>query len=154
VPYGGKVRVVTSTSTRRALRAGLSPQDVTNAILTQNIILPAGTAKIGTREYDIALNGSPVILNDLNYIPIRYMNGAMVTVGEVAFVPTGSIPDETWCGATGATLPCCPPDNGSASTLTVVDQVRQLMPQDSGRPASSLKSRLPVRPEHLPSGRP
>src|SRR6266496_4200241 len=60
VPYGGKVRVVNVDIDPDALYArGLSPQDVTNAILTQNIILPAGTAKIGTREYDIALNGSP-----------------------------------------------------------------------------------------------
>lgn len=79
VPYGGKVRVVNVDIDPDALYArGLSPQDVTNAILTQNIILPAGTAKIGTREYDIAINGSPMILNDLNHIPIRYVNGAMV----------------------------------------------------------------------------
>jgi multidrug efflux pump subunit AcrB len=77
VPYGGKVRVVNVDIDPDALYArGLSPQDVSNAILTQNIILPAGTSKIGTREYDVATNSSPVILNDLNKIPIRYVNGA------------------------------------------------------------------------------
>ena len=131
VPYGGKVRVVNVNIDPDALYTrGLSPQDVTNAILTQNIILPAGTAKIGTREYDIALNGSPVILNDLNHIPIRYVNGAMVTVGEVAFVHDGFNPQTNLVrrdGRHSALLPIL--SNGSASTLTVVDQVRQLMPK-------------------------
>src|SRR5438309_5897470 len=59
-PYGGTVRVVHVDIGPDALYArGLSPQDVANAILTQNVILPAGTAKIGTREYDVATNSSP-----------------------------------------------------------------------------------------------
>src|SRR5437868_1363655 len=79
VPYGGKVRVVNVDIDPDALYArGLSPQDVTNSILTQNVILPAGTAKIGTREYDVARNGSPVSLNDLTHLPIRDGNGALV----------------------------------------------------------------------------
>src|SRR5204863_5932908 len=90
VPYGGKLRVVNVDIDPDALYArGLSPQDATNAILAQNVILPAGTAKIGTREYDIAMNGSPAILNDLNQIPIRYSNGAMSYVSDVAFVHDG-----------------------------------------------------------------
>src|SRR5258708_7843117 len=87
VPYGGKVRVVNVDIDPDALYArGLSPQDVSSAIFTQNVILPAGTTKIGTREYDVALNGSPEVLNDLNHVPIRYANGAMVNVSDVAFV--------------------------------------------------------------------
>ena len=93
LPYGGKVRVVNVDIDPDALYArGISPQDVSNAILAQNVILPAGTAKIGTREYDIAINSSPEILNDLNSIPIRYVNGAMVNVKDVAFVHDGFIP--------------------------------------------------------------
>src|SRR5437773_9006195 len=93
VPYGGKLRVVNVDIDPDALYArGLSPQDVTNSILTQNVILPAGTAKIGTREYDIAMNGSPTVLNDLNKIPIRYVNGAMVNISDVAFVHDGFQP--------------------------------------------------------------
>src|SRR2546425_8108626 len=87
LPYGGKVRVVNVDIDPDALYArGLSPPDVNSAILAQNVILPAGTAKIGVREYDIAINSSPEILNDLNKIPIRYVNGAVVDVGDVAFV--------------------------------------------------------------------
>src|SRR5256714_4229547 len=79
VPYGGKVRVVNVDIDPDALYArGLSPQDVANAILTQNVILPAGTTKIGTREYDVATNSSPEVLNDLNKIPIPYVTGSLL----------------------------------------------------------------------------
>jgi multidrug efflux pump subunit AcrB len=131
VPYGGKMRLVNVDIDPDALYArGLSPQDVSNAILTQNVILPAGTAKIGTREYDIAINSSPEILNDLNNIPIRYVNGAMVYVKDVAFVHDGFSPQTNLVrrdGRHSALLPIL--SNGSASTLTVVAQARQLMPK-------------------------
>jgi len=131
VPYGGKVRVVNVDIDPDALYArGLSPQDVTNAIFTQNVILPAGTTKIGTREYDVAMNGSPEILNDLNKIPIRYSNGAMSYVSDVAFVHDGFQPQTNLVrrdGRHSALLPIL--SNGSASTLSVVAGVRELMPK-------------------------
>src|SRR3989441_256247 len=141
LPYGGKVPVVNVDIDPDALYSrGLSPQDVTNAILAQNVILPAGTAKIGTREYDIAINSSPVVLNDLNKIPIRYVNGAMVNVADVAFVHDGFSPQTNLVrrdGRHSALLPIL--SNGSASTLTVVAQARQLMPKILAGLPSSLK---------------
>src|SRR3989449_2418206 len=141
VPYGGKVRVVNVDIDPDALYArGLSPQDVSNAILTQNVILPAGTAKIGTREYDIAINSSPEVLNDLNNIPVRYVNGAMVYVRDVAFVHDGFNPRTTLARRAGrhsALLPIL--SNGSASTLSVVSGARALMPKILAGLPSSLK---------------
>ncbi|PYM37163.1 MAG: RND transporter [Candidatus Rokuibacteriota bacterium] len=141
LPYGGKVRVVNVDIDPDALYArGLSPQDVSNAILTQNVILPAGTAKIGTREYDVAINSSPELLKDLNQIPIRYVNGAMVYVADVAFVHDGFYPQTNLVrrdGRHSALLPIL--SNGSASTLTVVAQARQLMPKILAGLPSSLK---------------
>src|SRR5881628_2959050 len=141
VPYGGKFRVVQVDVDPDALYArGLSPPDVNNAILTQNVILPAGTAKMGTIEYDVATNSSPEVLDDLNKIPIRYLNGSMVNVGDVAFVHDGFNPQTNLVrrdGRHSALLPIL--SNGSASTLTVVDQVRQLMPKILAGLPSSLK---------------
>lgn len=141
VPYGGKVRVVQVDLDPDALYArGLSPSDVNNAILTQNVILPAGTAKMGTIEYDVAINSSPEILDDLNRIPIRYVNGAMVYVGDVAFVHDGFNPQTNLVrrdGSHSVLLPVL--SNGSASTLKIVAQVRQLMPSILAGLPSSLK---------------
>src|SRR3989440_143729 len=141
LPYGGKVRVVNVDIDPDALYArGLSPQDVANAILTQNVILPAGTAKIGTREYDVATNSSPEVLNDLNKIPIRYVNGSLLHVKDVAFVHDGFNPQTNLVrrdGRHSALLPIL--SNGSASTLSVVSGARQLVPKILSGLPSSLK---------------
>jgi multidrug efflux pump subunit AcrB len=141
LPYGGKSRVVNVDLDPDGLYArGLSPQEVTHAISNQNVILPAGTAKMGTREYDIAMNGSPALLDELNRAPIRYVNGAMVYVGDVAFVHDGFQPQTNLVrrdGRHSAMLPIL--SNGSASTITVVDGVRQMMPKILAGLPSSLK---------------
>src|ERR1700757_5085226 len=141
LPYGGKVRVVQVDVDPDALYTrGLSPQDVNKAILAQNVILPAGTAKMGTIEYDVALNSSPVDLNDLNKMPIRYVNGATVYLGDVAFVHNGFIPQTNLVrrdGRHSVLLPVL--SNGSASTLTVVAKTRELMPKILAGLPSSLK---------------
>ncbi len=141
LPYGGKVPVVNVDIDPDALYArGLSPQDVGNALLAQNVILPAGTVKIGPREYDVATNSSPEIVNDLNRIPIRYVNGATVQVGDVAFVHSGFSPQTNLVrrdGRHSALLPIL--SNGSASTLSIVAQARALMPRILAGLPSSLK---------------
>ena len=71
-PYGGKNRQISVDLDMQALRSkGLTPQDVSNAILTQNLILPAGTEKIGQFEYNVMLNASPNALDELNDLPIK-----------------------------------------------------------------------------------
>jgi len=140
-PYGGKVRVVNVDIDPDALYArGLSPQDVSTAILAQNVILPAGTVKIGAREYDVAINSSPEALGDLNRIPIRYVNGAVVSVADVAFVHDGFNPQTNLVrrdGRHSVLLPIL--SSGSASTLAVVNGARQLMPKILAGLPSSLK---------------
>jgi len=141
LPYGGKVRIVQVDVDPDALYArGLSPPDVNSAILAQNVILPAGTAKMGTIEYDVAINSSPEILGDLNKIPIRYVNGATVYMGDVAFVHDGFYPQTNLVrrdGRHSVLLPIL--SNGSASTLKIVAQARQLMPSILTGLPSSLK---------------
>src|SRR5262249_31563272 len=130
-PYGGKVRVLNVDIDADALYArGLSPQDVANAIFTQNVVLPGGTTKIGPREYDVAFNGSPEALGDLNKIPIRYANGATVSVSDVAYVHDGFNPQTKLVRRDGnhsVLLPIL--SNGSASTLAVVSNARGLIPK-------------------------
>ena len=141
-PYGGKVRVVNVDIDPDALYArGLSPQDVTSAIFAGNVILPSGTTKIGKFEYDVALNGSPEVINELNHVPIRYVNGVTTYVGDVAFVHDGFNPQTNLVrrdGRHSALLPIL--SNGSTSTLKVVDGARQLMPKI----LAGLPSRLKV----------
>jgi len=69
--------------------------DVVNAMGAQNLILPSGTAKIGSTEYDIELNASPRVLDELNELPIKSVNGATIRVRDVAHVHDGSMPQQS-----------------------------------------------------------
>src|SRR3977135_632280 len=139
VPYGGKSRVVNIDLDPDALYArGLSPADISTAVLAQNIVRSPGPAKMGPIEYDVAINSSPEVLDQLNDIPIRYVNGAMVYLRDVAFVHDGFIPQTNLVrrdGRHSALLPVL--TSGSASTLAVVSGVRNLMPKiQAGLPKS------------------
>src|SRR6266446_10342559 len=84
-PYGGKTRLVSVDLDLAALKSkNLAPQEVVNAINAQNLILPSGTAKIGATEYDVELNTSPKVLDELNDLPIKTVNGATLYVRDVA----------------------------------------------------------------------
>src|SRR6202790_198168 len=92
-PYGGKQRQVQVDLDPQALRAnGLSPNDVVNAIGQQNLILPAGTQKMGELEYFIKLNASPTQIDDLNNLPVRAQDGTVTYVRDVAHVRDGYAP--------------------------------------------------------------
>ncbi|HEX4266239.1 MAG TPA: efflux RND transporter permease subunit, partial [Verrucomicrobiae bacterium] len=86
-PYGGKTPVISVDLNLTALKAkNLAPLDVVNAISAQNIILPGGTAKVGPTEYDISVNGTIGLVNDLNRIPVKVINGATIELQDVAQV--------------------------------------------------------------------
>src|ERR1700686_3671386 len=139
VPYGGKSRVVNVDIDPDALYAhGLSPDEINTAILSQNIVRSPGTAKMGPIQYAVAINSSPEIRSQLNEIPIRYVNGAMVYLRDVAFVHDGYSPQTNLVRRDGrhpALLPVL--TSGSASTLSVVNAVRSMMPRiQAGLPKS------------------
>src|ERR1700704_1462550 len=138
-PYGGKNRVVNIDLDPDALYTrGLSAEDINAAVLAQNLVRAPGTVKMGPIEYDVAINSSPEILAQLNDIPIRYVNGAMVYLRDVAFVHDGFSPQNNLVrrdGRHSALLPVL--TSGSASTLSVVNAVRSIMPRiQAGLPKS------------------
>jgi multidrug efflux pump subunit AcrB len=129
-PYGGKTRLVSVDLDLPALQArNLSPQDVVNALNAQNLVLPAGTTKMGDTEYDVELNTSPRRLEDLNRLPLRTVNGATLYLKDVAQVRDGSQPQVNVVrqdGRRGVLLTIL--KSGSASTLDVVARVKAAMP--------------------------
>jgi len=128
-PAGGKTPVIAVDIDLPALEAkNLSPQDVINAINAQNLILPSGTAKIGQTKYDVSLNSSPTILADLNNLPIKTINGAVIRIHDVAQVYFGALPQDNIVrlnGAPGVLLTIL--KSGAASTLQVVDGIKKAM---------------------------
>src|SRR3984893_9298999 len=109
LPYGGKVRtVVVDIDPQKLFAWGISPSDVTTAVNQQNVILPSGTAKIGSLEYNVLMNGSPDVIAGLNDLPVKKVNGAMVYLRDVAHVRDGYVPQTSMVltnGTKGALLP-------------------------------------------------
>ncbi len=130
-PYGGKTRQVSVNLDIPALQAkGLSPVDVINAISSQNLVLPSGSAKLGPTEYNVEMNGSTETIAALNDLPIKTANGATIYVGDVASVSDGFSPQINIVrmdGVRGILMAVY--KSGAASTLDVVSQVYAKLPQ-------------------------
>jgi len=130
-PYGGKNRLVSVDIDTQALQAKhLSPVDVVNAIAAQNLILPSGTAKLGTVEYQVEMNSSPQTIAELNDLPIRTINGTTIYIRDVAHVRDGFSPQTNVVrqdGVRGTLLSVM--KNGGASTIDIVKNVRGMLPR-------------------------
>ena len=131
LPFGGKVKQVMVDADPNLLYAHhLSATDVSNAVNAQNLILPAGTARMGNREFVVRTNSSPDTISALNDLPIRAANGAVVYVKDVAQVHMGyavqtNVVREN--GKRSALLTVL--KNGETSTLDIVSQTKKMIPQ-------------------------
>ncbi len=128
--YGGKIRQIQVDLNPQALQAdGLSAQDVSNTIANQNQIVPAGNAKIGSKQYTISLNDAAPTIKALNDLPIKTVNGATIFVRDVANVRDGSPPQQSIVHVNGlrAVLTSVL-KTGDGSTLAVVQGVKDAIP--------------------------
>jgi len=131
LPFGGKVPQVMVDINSKALQAkGLSPLDVVNAVNAQNLVLPGGTAKIGTFEYNVNLNGSTDTVAELNNLPIRATAGGVIYMRDVANVRSGYAPQTNVVHTDGNRSALLQVEkSGNASTLTIIAQVKAMLPK-------------------------
>jgi multidrug efflux pump subunit AcrB len=129
-PYGGKQRQIMINMDQRLMQAkGISPSDVLGALTAQSAVLPSGTAKIGQSEYDILNNVAPRTIEELNNVPIKQVDGAMIYMRDVAtvadsfMVQTNIVRQDGHRGVLISILKA-----GNASTLNVVKGVRAMLP--------------------------
>jgi len=138
-PYGGKQRVISiDLDTNALLAKGLTPNDIVNAVNTQNLVLPSGTAKIGATEFVLATNSSPDTIAGLNNIPVLTRNGATTYLSEVAHVRDGFSPQTNIVrqnGERGVLVSVI--KSGGSSTLDIVSGllaqlpiVQQILPKE------------------------
>ncbi|MBL1199627.1 MAG: efflux RND transporter permease subunit [Nostoc sp. ZfuVER08] len=131
LPYGGKPRQIMVDIDPQALFAkGLSATDVTSAITAQNLILPAGNAKLGEREYSVRLNSSPQVIEALNNLPIKQINGTIIYIRDVAQVHDGFAVQNNIVrrdGRRSSLLTIL--KSGGASTLDVVARIKERLPK-------------------------
>lgn len=143
-PYGGKQRQVMIDLQPALLQAkGLSASDIVDAVNTQNLILPTGTSKIGQYEYDVGLNASPTTVQELNDLPVKAVGNTTIYVHDVGHVRDGFAPQTNIVRRNGqrSTLLTIM-KIGTSSTLDIVKQVRDMLPQI----AATLPKELKIEP--------
>jgi multidrug efflux pump subunit AcrB len=129
-PYGGKQRQIEVDLDIPALQSkGLSAADIVSTMSTQNLILPAGTAKLGRFEYQVEMNSSPAKVNDLNDLPIKTVNGSTMYVRDVAHVRDGYPPQTNIVRVDGSrSVLTSIMKTGNASTTDIVSTVKEMLP--------------------------
>ncbi len=129
-PYGGKPRqIMVDLDPDQLYARGLSAADVSAAVNVQNLILPAGTAKIGATDYNIKVNSSPEVVEAFNQIPVKTVNGAPVYLRDVAQVRDGYAVQTNVARRDGKRAVLLPILKGEgSSTLDVVERVRAALP--------------------------
>jgi multidrug efflux pump subunit AcrB len=140
--YGGKQRQIMVDIDLHALQAkGLSPVDVVNAVSAQNLIAPSGTAKIDRYEYAIETNSAPSIVNELNNLPIKSVNGAMIYVRDVAHVRDGNTPQTNIVRVNGNRASYMNiMKTGSSSTLDIISGIKDKMVRIKGTLPKNLET--------------
>ena len=140
-PYGGKSAQVTVNMDQNKMQSkGVSPGDLLTALTNQNVVAPAGTVKVGAEEYDIRSNAAPHTIDELGMMPIKEVNGAIVYIRDVATVSNGAAFQTNIVrqdGRRGVLISVL--KAGNASTLSVVQGVRALLPRVAQIVPPSLK---------------
>jgi multidrug efflux pump subunit AcrB len=128
-PAGGKYRqIMVDVDPAKLVAKGLTPLDVVNAVNAQNLTLPSGTAKIGGTQYAVRTNATPATIDDLNNIPVKVANGATVFVKDVGQVHDGWLVQQNVVREDGRrSVLLSIIKNGNASTLEVVNRVREAL---------------------------
>ena len=131
LPYGGKTRQVMINMDQNLMQAnGVSPTDILNAVNAQNVVLPVGTAKIGTDEYDVRMNTAPRTIQALNNLPIKQVGSTTIYLRDVATVSDGFAVQTNIVrqdGRRGVLVTII--KSGTASTLSVVKGIRDRLPR-------------------------
>jgi len=128
-PYGGKQRqIMVDIDPRQLYARGLSAADISNALNAQSVILPAGSAKIGSREFRVEMNNTPQIVEAFNRLPIKTVNGGTIYMNDVAQVRDGYLVQTNIVrhnGERGALLTAL--KNGGVSTIEIVRRIKEAL---------------------------
>jgi multidrug efflux pump subunit AcrB len=143
-PFGGKSRqIIVDLDPSRLQAKGFAPVDVVNALQVSNVIIPAGTARLGDREYNVQLNSSPTSVDRFNALPIGVFNGAPVTIGDVGRVSDSFATQSNVVHVNGKrAVYLAILKHADASTLAVVDAAREALPEIQAAAPAGLDLKL------------
>ncbi|HWO24899.1 MAG TPA: efflux RND transporter permease subunit [Kofleriaceae bacterium] len=147
-PYGGKQRqIMIDIDPARLHARGLSPRDVQVALGQQNVILPAGTAKLGANELPVILSATPETLDELAGIPVKTVGGNTIYLRDVANVRDGNMPQTNMVHVEGRrSVLLSIMKNGDASTLAITDRIHELLPRAMDRLPADARGKVRIKP--------
>jgi multidrug efflux pump subunit AcrB len=137
-PYGGKILQAQVDLDQQAMQShNVSADDIVNAISAENLVLPAGTQKIGKFDWNVSLNASPTLLDQINDLPLKKVDGTVLHIRDVAFAHDGSPPQTNIVRVNGARAVLMSILNaGSASTLDIIAGIKARLPRiEAGLPS-------------------
>jgi multidrug efflux pump subunit AcrB len=143
-PFGGKSRqIIVDLDQSRLEAKGFSPVDVVNALQASNVIVPAGTARLGDREYNVQMNSSPTSVERFNALPIGVFNNAPVTIGDVGKVTDSFATQANVVHVNGKrAVYLAILKHADASTIAVVDAAREALPEIQAAAPAGLDLKL------------
>src|SRR5882762_1742263 len=137
-PYGGKILQAQVDLDQQAMQShNVSADDIVNAISAENLVLPAGTQKIGKFDWNVSLNASPTLLDQINDLPLKKVDGTVLHIRDVAYAHDGSPPQTNIVRVNGAKAVLMSILNaGSASTLDIIAGIKARLPRiEAGLPS-------------------
>ena len=129
-PFGGKLRQIQVDINPTLMASkGISPNDVVNALTSSNLLIPAGTARLGDIDYNVMMNSSPPSVDLFNQMPIKVVNSVPVLIGDVANVHDSFAVQNNIVHVNGRRATYLQILKAAdASSLTVVENARALLP--------------------------
>jgi len=130
-PFGGRLRQISVDLNSPLMAAkGVSPNDVVNALQTSNLLIPAGTARIGTTDYNVLMNSSPTLVDQFNQMPLKVVRGVPVLLGDIAKVADGFVVQSNMVHVDGRRATYLTIlKHADASSLAVVEATRDILPE-------------------------
>ncbi len=134
--FGGTVRQVTVfLDPERMLARGISTHEIVNSVNMQSVLLPAGDVKIGDFDYNVYTNSMIKVVDQMNDIPVKVVNGVPVFLRDV-----GKAVDSTMIqtnvvrinGNRAVYLPIL--KQAGANTIAVVDGIKDALTKLIGIP--------------------
>ena len=129
--FGGTVRQVTVfLDPQRMLARGISTHEIVNSVNMQSVLLPAGDVKIGDFDYNVYTNSMIKVVDQMNDIPIKMVNGVPLFLRDV-----GKAVDSTMIqtnvvrinGNRAVYLPIL--KQAGANTIAVIDGIKDILPK-------------------------
>ncbi|MDR4479079.1 MAG: efflux RND transporter permease subunit [Nitrospira sp.] len=138
-PLGGKVRQITVfLDQQRLLARGVSPSEVVNALNSQSAIIPAGNIKIGDLDYYVYSNSLIDVIDKINDIPIKIVNGTPVLVRDIGTAADSAAIQTSIVRVNGREATYIPiTRQEGANTLEVTDGIRAKLSKLTEIPADT-----------------